>query len=100
MGEAELAGNALAGSGQRSLNPAIPSGPLPSRGPQFPVKWWDSHPATRPFLWSEVMKDAKGLVKVNQGRTDVSGRGPGKNERDNLIEGAVSLLGLQTRACF
>lgn len=34
----------------------------------------------------------KGLVKVNQGRTDVSGRGPGKNERDNLIEGAVSLL--------
>ena len=34
----------------------------------------------------------KGLVKVNQGRTDVSGRGPGQNERGNLIQGAVSLL--------
>lgn len=34
----------------------------------------------------------KGLVKVNQGRTDVSGRGPGQNERGNLIKGALSLL--------
>lgn len=70
VGSRARPGQHLAGSGQPELNPVIPTGPLPSLGPQFP------HPSLPPSsvvrsdvgcegAWSRLMKDGlKSLVEV------------------------------------
>ena len=84
VGSRARPGQRLAGSGQPDLNPVIPTGPLPSLGPQFP------HPSLPPSsvvrsdvgcegAWSRLIDGLMSLVGV-------------LGKMREIIQGAVSRL--------